>query len=88
MADDLIELQSDGLVDCPQCGGKAEPELDGEHAYYACSCGFEFGYTRVEGNRLEGNCQIGVPANVRKAFSDIGDGVPLTGTPVTLTRKT
>ena len=47
-------------VPCPQCGGKAGPELDGECSYYACSaCGAEFGYRL---NRPEGPaCAAGLP---------------------------
>jgi len=56
----------------PQCGGRAEPEQDGDHAYFECEeCGYAFGFTRLETvavNR-DGACAVGVPEDVRRAAS-------------------
>jgi hypothetical protein len=45
----------------------AEPEDDGETRWYACSCGFEFGYEQVR-PADDGTCAVGVSAEVRRAF--------------------
>lgn len=56
-----------GDPECLQKQPSAEPESDGELRYYACSCGFEFGYEQAA--PVEGNCQIGVPEEVRRIAS-------------------
>lgn len=65
----------DELVPCidPECGDMAEPEQDGDHRYYACGCGMEFGYSRMQTTVLaedaDGNCSVGIPEDVRRAAS-------------------
>lgn len=56
----------------PECGGQAEPEQDGDHAYYEClRCGYSFGFTRTETLALnpDGACSVGIPENLRRAAS-------------------
>lgn len=52
---------------CPQCGGVAEPEQDGDVVYFACSdedCGAEFGHRRaVQPGPV---CAAGLPVEVRE----------------------
>jgi hypothetical protein len=43
---------------CPQCGGSAEPEQDGEIVFYACPCGAEFGYRKAASGTF---CAAGLP---------------------------
>lgn len=54
--------------ECAEAGGMAEPESDGELRYYACAvCGYEGGYEQTA--PAEGNCQLGVPEEVRRIAS-------------------
>lgn len=56
----------------PQCGGRAEPEQDGDHTYFECEhCGYAFGFTRTETVAVnpDGACSVGIPENVRRAAS-------------------
>jgi hypothetical protein len=46
----------------------AEPEQDGDLTYYACDCGHEFGYQRVQ-QEQDSSCQLGVPEEIRKGYS-------------------
>lgn len=70
-----LDVDIDGLIACadPECTGMAEPEVDGDHKYFAClACGFEFGYQKADTNLIpssEGTCAIGVPESIRAAFS-------------------
>lgn len=71
-----MDVEVDEAVACadPDCNGTAEPEVDGEHRYLACTtCGFEFGYKKAESTQLaldsSGACAIGVPESIRAAFS-------------------
>lgn len=44
---------------CPSCGAAAEPEQDGDVLFYACECGFYFGYQAMT---AEANtCAAGLP---------------------------
>jgi hypothetical protein len=41
----VSEPRLERAVACPQCGGMAEPEEDGQAAYHVCTeCDAEFGY--------------------------------------------
>lgn len=69
------EAVADGKI-CPMTPDECErsevvePEIDGEHMYYECpDCGYAWGYQRVEGLSVEGNCAIGVPEEVRREAS-------------------
>ena len=69
-----------GTAPCPdtECGGTGEPEQDGDHAYLACTtCGFEFGYRKIEAQQLavgpDGACAIGVPVALRRAVSEASE---------------
>ncbi len=55
----------------PECSGAAEPEQDGEHAYYECAdCGYVFGFTRTSpALQPAGACAVGVPEDIRRAAS-------------------
>lgn len=56
----------------PDCDNEhVEPEVDGDHRYWECEdCGYAFGYERIdESTRIEGNCSIGVPEDVRRQAS-------------------
>lgn len=58
-------------VECvdPDTGERsaAEPEDDGEVTYYACLvCGSEFGWGRSESFDSDDECQLGLPAEVRR----------------------
>lgn len=53
-----MDLEVTDAVRCTACGGRAEPEQDGDLVYYACECGFEFGYRRVE---QQDTCAAGLP---------------------------
>lgn len=71
---------------CPDCGATAEPEADGDLQFYSCSdCGREWGYRRVPAPTYQsgedGTCAIGVPVEMRKAFSETVTGVPVEITP-------
>jgi rubredoxin len=44
-------------AECPSCGDRAQPEQDDDLIYWACGCGFEFGYRRVV---QEDTCAAGV----------------------------
>ena len=44
-------------AECPSCGSRAEPEQDGDVLYWACECGFEFGY---EVEKQEETCAAGI----------------------------
>jgi len=64
--------------ECAQDGGRAEPETDGDHRYFACtSCGYEFGYALVQ--QPEGSCAIGAGEETRRRFSQpaAGPGAPV-----------
>lgn len=54
---------------CPSCGGRAEPEEeDGLTKYVCTACEYEFGF--LQHAQVSGiDCQIGVPEDVRRAFS-------------------
>lgn len=69
----------------------AEPEQDGEHQWSECvTCGYQFGWAKVQLPQMEGACAIGVPEAVRVAFATAQTAPPgdaPVGTPVTLTRK-
>jgi hypothetical protein len=54
--------------ECPSCGDRAQPEQDGDLIYYACGCGHEFGYQRVQ-QEQDSSCQLGVPEEIRKGYS-------------------
>lgn len=50
-----------------------EPEIDGGHRYWECwECGATFGYERVAPPD-DSSCAIGVPEQVRKAYSENHD---------------
>lgn len=55
----------------PSCSGTAEPEQDGDHAYYVCdNCEYHFGYHRVTvGLQMGDPCSVGIPETVRRAAS-------------------
>lgn len=56
----------------PACGGRAEPEQDGDHTYFECvECGYAFAFQRVETVAVnpEGRCSVGIPEDVRRAAS-------------------
>lgn len=62
----------DEAVRCgdPECEleqPSAQPEADGDLRYYACRCGFEFGFERDAPQ--EGACSLGVPEDVRRKAS-------------------
>jgi hypothetical protein len=65
-------------MECLSCGDRAQPEQDGDLIYYACGCGYEFGYQRVA-QEQDNACQLGVPEEIRRAASppDPGPGLPL-----------
>jgi hypothetical protein len=52
-------------AECPSCGELAEPEQDGDLTYYACSCGYEWGYQQEV--QQDNSCQLGVPEDIRRA---------------------
>jgi len=68
-----VEVRAAGPQPCgdPECSGVAEPEQDGDCAYWACpECGYEFGYQLLgTGSKEDGSCQIGVPESIRRAAS-------------------
>jgi hypothetical protein len=73
---------ADEKVPCmdPECRypqPSAEPEADGPLRYYACPCGFEFGYSAAAPEA--GSCALGVPESVRRALSIAGRsaGIPV-----------
>lgn len=72
-ADTWVEEQvscRDG--DCP---GPAEPEYDDGLMYFVCTvCAMEFGHRKVKQPSAEGNCQLGVPEDVRARFSQPASG--------------
>ena len=43
-----MSAQFGDTAECPSCGEQAEPEQDGDVQYFACWCGFEFGYSVVK----------------------------------------
>lgn len=71
-------------LECPSCGGRGEPEQDGECQFYSCEvCQYEFGYSLLKQDA--GSCQVGVPAQVRTRFqqpqrSPSGDAPVFLGT--------
>lgn len=55
---------------CPNCGKDAEPEGTTDLRWWECTdpeCGYEFGYARLP--QPDSSCQLGVPAQVRRAAS-------------------
>lgn len=56
-----------GDPECLQVQPSAQPETDGDLLYYACPCGYEFGYQQVR--QGEGTCAAGLPESVRHAVS-------------------
>lgn len=59
-------------VTCPSCGGPdAEPEQDGDVAYFVCAenCGFEFGWHRITTQNTDEHCAVGIPEAVRRRAS-------------------
>ena len=67
----MIAAESVPCTD-PACGGRAEPETDGDHTYFECpACGYTFGFTRT-GNVLANPadaCAVGIPEDLRRAAS-------------------
>lgn len=57
----------------PACGGRAEPEQDGDHLYYDCTqCGYTFGFTRTDTTlaHRDNTCAVGIPEDIRRAASE------------------
>lgn len=68
---DLVEVQVDAQP-CfdPECGGLAEPEIDGTVRYLECQeCGSTFGFVKVQNPVKVESCALGVPEDVRRAAS-------------------
>jgi hypothetical protein len=63
-------------VPCPACGDLAEPEQDDDLTYYACVCGYEFGYQRVVQDQ-DSSCQLGIDEDTRRRGSVPDDGLPV-----------
>ena len=77
----LAEAASGEDVACrdPSCGGRAEPERDGEHQYFECiECGMTFGYERVSTDTETNTCAIGVPNEIRQRAMGTPQAVPVT----------
>jgi hypothetical protein len=67
-----------GDPECPESQPSAQPEADGDLRYYACLCGYEFGFEKAA--PAEGNCSLGVPEEVRRAVSiEPGSSAPPQG---------
>jgi hypothetical protein len=62
-------------ADCPACGEQAEPEQDGDLTYFACDCGFEFGYQQEV--QQDSSCQLGIDESIRRHGSLPDDGLPV-----------
>jgi hypothetical protein len=60
------KLNVSDSAECPSCAELAEPEQDGDLTYYACSCGYEFGYQHIA-EQQDSSCQLGVPEDIRRA---------------------
>jgi radical SAM superfamily enzyme YgiQ (UPF0313 family) len=58
------ELAVEGTTGCIYCGGRAEPEQDGDLFFFACpECGNEFGHRRVQQEQV---CAAGLPVTVQE----------------------
>lgn len=53
---------------CPSCGGRAEPEAEDGVLKYVCSCGYEFGFRRLE--LEEDSCSLGIPEQTRRELNE------------------
>jgi tRNA(Ile2) C34 agmatinyltransferase TiaS len=81
----VIKAESVRCAD-PQCGGRAEPEQDGDHLYFECTdCGYAFGFSRMETalQQSTGTCAVGIPEDVRRAASQpMTDALTASGPPL------
>jgi hypothetical protein len=70
--------QVEGQVPCrdPECPYLASPEQDGDHVYYACRCGMEFGYQLVK-QPDDSSCAMGISEGARQQLSSRPEPVML-----------
>lgn len=65
-----MSLEPAEAAECPNCGGRVEPEQDDDLIYYPCGCGQEFGYQRI---RQEDSCAAGIPLSHLATLGGTGD---------------